>query len=126
MPPSLAHWPPSRWSGALARREGGKCAATVEAGILPASECGFQPPAPGLPALDANGRSFESVRGGGELDGPRLPCPGADDDQRQTVEGIPLRGLEGFEARGIAVVRGHDFARAFNLELDVVLRARHQ
>jgi len=34
MPPSLAHWPPSRRSGALARREGGKCAATVEAGIF--------------------------------------------------------------------------------------------
>jgi len=45
-----------------------------------------------------------------ELDGSRLPCPGANDDQCQTVEGIPLRGLEGFESRGIAVVRGHDFA----------------
>ena len=50
---------------------------------------------------------------------------------RTMTSARPLKALcsgawNGFEARRVAVVRGDDFARAFDLKLDVVLRARHQ
>src|SRR6266567_3149171 len=60
----------------------------------------------------------------GDSDPARLArlCP--DDDETQPVERLALRRLEGFEARGIAIVRRHDFSWPLDLQSNQHIRAR--
>jgi len=48
----------------------------------------------------------------------------ADNHQAESAEGFELRRLKRLEARGIAIVRRHDFAGAFDLECDSIIGAR--
>ena len=88
--------------------------------------CNFPAAAEKLPALNFHRRAGKSVRRRRQFDFSALAGFGADNDQRQAIVGIALRCLEGFKARGVAIVGGDNFARAFNRKTQVILGTRHQ
>src|ERR1019366_7600703 len=81
-------------------------------------------PMPLLLRADPRRRVFQSVGVRLERDFSKLVRP--DDDEREAVVGVALFRLKRLEAGRVAIVHGHDFARAFDFKLDVILRARHE
>jgi len=45
--------------------------------------------------------------------------------QAKPVEGMAVVRLERVKAGGITIVSGHNFARAFNIEMDAIISARN-